>query len=485
MQSASPIYYGASRRCSRLKTRMLNGVLMTMSRGGIVKSRRRKSRYNIIIWKKSSFKQTGEIPPFAQSSSRSQRRLVPTHCIEPCYSSKSNGTCAGDLMNPSHPQDLYSSANDRNNSANSQRHGAHAWGAAPGQQPATRRGLPPLSTSGTSQLPRPSSSSQSRTTWSPLTSVSNPVHSQTGRATARSPSISSATSPFSPPLGVPQASQSGSFPRNTGSASSQYPGNPQSSSQRVGLGQAGSAGGPRLARNPPALQSPSYALPTLSTPTSAAAGQSGSLAKIIVAQIFLLLSSIKDDKDKAKFDSQAEQIRQVGASPLCLPTKLMFSKLVSSHGMDVFTKYFRRLLQNNSATVWPSLRNGESGPTYQLLVTEVQNVSQDAQQSAKIVEAIDGGEGDLYRDFDLSTFMEHFKLGPIAKIILATAFKKASRSDLRTKADAIISSNLQNYFSAIAVPPAQIGDSLDTNAEALLVLAIERTRQRSSKELEP
>ena len=41
--------------------------------------------------------------------------------------------------------------------------------------------------------------------------------------------------------------------------------------------------------------------------------QAGGLSKIVIAQVFLLLSTIKEDKDRTKWDSQAEQIRKVRA----------------------------------------------------------------------------------------------------------------------------------------------------------------------------
>lgn len=36
------------------------------------------------------------------------------------------------------------------------------------------------------------------------------------------------------------------------------------------------------------------------------------LTKIVVAQVYLLLSTIKEDKDRTKWEAQAEQLRKVG-----------------------------------------------------------------------------------------------------------------------------------------------------------------------------
>jgi hypothetical protein len=63
----------------------------------------------------------------------------------------------------------------------------------------------------------------------------------------------------------------------------------------------------------------------------------------------------------------------------------------------------------------------------------VRKVSHDVDQAGKIAESIETANEELFRDFDLSTFMEHFKLDALEKTILALAFKTTSRSDLKTK----------------------------------------------------
>jgi len=68
-----------------------------------------------------------------------------------------------------------------------------------------------------------------------------------------------------------------------------------------------------------------------------------------------------------------------------------------------------------------------------LLVAEVQKLTQIPTRAPLIAEAIDLGDGDIFKDFDLSSFMEHFKMNPFVKVTLASAFKKATKSDLRMK----------------------------------------------------
>ena len=49
------------------------------------------------------------------------------------------------------------------------------------------------------------------------------------------------------------------------------------------------------------------ASPSTSSPTAA----NNSLTKIVVAQVFLLLTTLKDDKDRAKWELQADQLKKV------------------------------------------------------------------------------------------------------------------------------------------------------------------------------
>ena len=106
--------------------------------------------------------------------------------------------------------------------------------------------------------------------------------------------------------------------------------------------------------------------------------------------------------------------------------------------MEVFQKYFSRLVVGNAPQIFPGLNRSVANPgNYQILVNEVRKVSHDVEQAGKIAESIEMANEDLFRDFDLSTFMEHFKLDALEKTILASAFKTGSRSDLKTKGNLI------------------------------------------------
>jgi CCR4-NOT transcription complex subunit 1 len=102
--------------------------------------------------------------------------------------------------------------------------------------------------------------------------------------------------------------------------------------------------------------------------------------------------------------------------------------------MEVFQKYFSRLVVGNAPQIFPGINRNVANPgNYQILVSEVRKVSHDVEQAGKIAESIETANEDLFRDFDLSTFMEHFKMDALEKTILALAFKLGSRPDLKTK----------------------------------------------------
>lgn len=109
-------------------------------------------------------------------------------------------------------------------------------------------------------------------------------------------------------------------------------------------------------------------------------------------------------------------------------------QLVTSNGMEVFSKYFRRLLTGNAPQIFPGVNKSvENAGNYPLLVQEMQKASSDIEQAQKIAETVDTSEGDIFRDFDLSTFLDHFRLDPIVKVSFALAFKMTNKSDLRAK----------------------------------------------------
>ncbi|KAL8886494.1 MAG: hypothetical protein Q9215_005812 [Flavoplaca cf. flavocitrina] len=342
-----------------------------------------------------------------------------------------------------------------------------AWGLPPPGTSA-RRGLTPLSTDlGSSSLDTSNHPGPNTASSSPFTSTFSSILTSSSRSNYNRATQSASPSSAYPPLqsGSQQAQATPSLlsPRSraiTPSSTSNLPSSAAASST-ASHGGGGTGGGGGSSRNH--TFSPSLSQQNLSSPTgntfdrsilqgsatsTSGLGGSSSVSKIVVTQVFILLGSITEKEGKAKWDSQAEAIR----------------KLVESNGMEVFAKYFRRLLSGNSPQIFPGInRNVENPGNYQLLVQEMDKITQDPLQASKIADIIDTSEGDIYRDFDLGVFMEHFKLDPLAKTLLASAFLHVSKTDLNTKAGVILSQTFAPLVQTIASakdPHADIPASL-------------------------
>ena len=137
----------------------------------------------------------------------------------------------------------------------------------------------------------------------------------------------------------------------------------------------------------------------------------------MATQLNILLSTLRE----SNFETQAEKIRN----------------LVDDNGMEVFTTFFRRLLQSNASTIFPSSARPpaatDTAGQYKLLADEMAKISRDPQQAERIAQSLDTNESELFRDFDLSTFIDHFRLNSIAKVALVLPIRTVSKPDLRSK----------------------------------------------------
>ncbi|KAI4191876.1 MAG: hypothetical protein LQ348_003382 [Seirophora lacunosa] len=360
---------------------------------------------------------------------------------------------------PPHPaaQNSIASGSTKSSGVRQLRSQQSAWGLPP-PGTAARRGLTPLSTDlGSASLESSNRPTANSSSSSPFTSTFSSIVTSSGRTNPNRATYSASPSSSYPPLqsGSQQAqatTPSLLSPRSraiTPSSTSHLPASAAASStasQGGGGSSGGGGGGSRSQTFSPSLPQQSLSSPTSNTfdrsalqtqPTSSVnLTGSSSVSKIVVTQVFILLGSITEKEGRAKWESQAEAIR----------------KLVESNGMEVFAKYFRRLLSGNSPQIFPGIsRNVENQGNYQLLVQEMDKITQDPIQATKVAEIIDASEGDIYRDFDLATFIEHFKLNPLAKTLLATAFLHVSKPDLNTKAGSILSQNYPFLLQTLAI----------------------------------
>ncbi|KAL9112109.1 MAG: hypothetical protein Q9227_003486 [Pyrenula ochraceoflavens] len=140
--------------------------------------------------------------------------------------------------------------------------------------------------------------------------------------------------------------------------------------------------------------------------------------------------------------------------------------------MEVFSKYFRRLVTGNASQIFPGTftKSSENAGNYPILVEEMRKVVRDPTQATKIAESIDGGDGEVFRDFDLITFIEHFKLSAISQTLLALAFLESTKSELRSKAETLLKDIAPTLFQELATPP----EASQNNPPHIVALLIER-----------
>ncbi|KAJ5167888.1 uncharacterized protein N7482_003482 [Penicillium canariense] len=343
---------------------------------------------------------------------------------------------------PPHPsaQSSIASGTDKSSSARTE---IGAWGRSASQS-GIRRGLTPLATNLSSST-APSASSRGLeagpgvSTPSSFSAVLSSSRGLSGGSPKPAPSPFNSLQSASQQLA--QSLSSPKFRAHTPSSGSHFA---SAAGSITGGGGTGGGGGPGSSRG--VAFSPLSSGTTVNSPTGFASDKPGSaaahssqssLTKISIAQVFLLLDSITEKEGKEKWETKAAQIH----------------KLVTSNGMEVFSKYFRRLLTGNAPQIFPGVNKSvENAGNYPLLVQEMQKVASDIEQAQKIAETVDTSEGDIFRDFDLSTFLDHFRLDPILKVSLALAFKLTNKSDLRAKADAILSNSITPFLSSLANP---------------------------------
>lgn len=275
------------------------------------------------------------------------------------------------------------------------------WGSSSQQTSSLRKGLTPLSTAGPVGLAKPASPNPARNTPGAVN-------------TSRHSSVSSSSSVLSPSATQSFTRYKPATSPHIGSTTFDRAPLPAGGTQRysrqnssAGLGHSSGA----------------------STPTS------GQLTSLVLTQLNILLSTLKEDKDRGKWEAQVEKIWKVCHSRTMMPG--LTSQLIDEHGMEVYVQYFRRLLTSNAAQV-SGAAPVDSGSTYQLLHDEVRKLATDEQQASKIASALDSSDGDP-KDFDLAAFVHHFKLDPIAVVALTVACKGVAKADIRSKGTSALS----------------------------------------------
>lgn len=109
----------------------------------------------------------------------------------------------------------------------------------------------------------------------------------------------------------------------------------------------------------------------------------------------------------------------------------------------------RRLIVHSQARLAsaasPSTFDTSTALTFRLLVQETQRLARDPFLADRFREAIDKGEGDVFRHFDLLRFLDRVALRPLERMVLASSIaSSSSKRELATQATTLVRLDFEN-----------------------------------------
>lgn len=171
----------------------------------------------------------------------------------------------------------------------------------------------------------------------------------------------------------------------------------------------------------------------MSSSSGGSGGGGASLNKIVIAQVFFLLSTLSEDK----WDQTISKIKT----------------LTDTNGPEVYQNFFRRLISGNAMTIFPNVTRPIENPvTLRLLKEELKSLAHQPLAAHSFSDSISTSESDLFKDFDLATFFNHFHLDAWECSVLSISLRSSHKQDLRNKAAEILQNKFQTMLSQIRDP---------------------------------
>jgi len=135
-----------------------------------------------------------------------------------------------------------------------------------------------------------------------------------------------------------------------------------------------------------------------------------------------------------------------------------FSQLSEQHGLDIYLHFIRRLISQSLRIMSGSAiapLDPSSSLTFRLLVHETQRLARDPFLADRFREAIDKGELDAFRHFDLVRFAERVGLRALERLILAAAILSShdTRRELKSQATTILRVDFDHAIVAMCQRP--------------------------------
>ncbi|KAL0947287.1 hypothetical protein HGRIS_013407 [Hohenbuehelia grisea] len=160
---------------------------------------------------------------------------------------------------------------------------------------------------------------------------------------------------------------------------------------------------------------------------------------IVRAQIVFLLSTLTEDN----FERNQIEIRS----------------LSEQHGVETYLHFIRRLIIQTQARLAPGAVSASfdasSAFQFRLLAQETQRLAHDPFLADRFRDAIDKGEGEMFRQFDLLRYMERIGLRSLEKCVLASTFvAPQTRKELTSQATTIIRHEYENAILALCHSPS-------------------------------
>ncbi|KAF5324741.1 hypothetical protein D9611_004517 [Ephemerocybe angulata] len=174
---------------------------------------------------------------------------------------------------------------------------------------------------------------------------------------------------------------------------------------------------------------------------------------IVKAQIVFLLSTLTEDN----FERNQMEIRS----------------LSEQHGIDTYLHFIRRLIvhsQGRLSSAPTGSFDASTALTFRLLVQETQRLARDPFLAERFRDGVGGGEGDIFRHFDLLRFVDRVGLRSLERFILASAIIAGrTRPELMSQALSVIQLEFDNAVVALCRPTVFDGGDLAINQTAKIL----------------
>lgn len=125
-------------------------------------------------------------------------------------------------------------------------------------------------------------------------------------------------------------------------------------------------------------------------------------------------------------------------------------QLCEQNGSESYVGLLRRLI----GTHYPRMGSGDNLIQQRLLIQEVQRMSRDPFLADRLKDALERGEGEVFRTLELHRLFERIPLRPLERLVLASVFVTSSRQDFASASAQIIHADLENAVLALVARPS-------------------------------